>query len=191
MRFDRISGLHRLTVVVACALAFIATWLPDMAAASPYMSRLTLVVPAATGGGWDLTAKAMKAALERENLVGQVSIIRYPGAGGLIGLSQFVSAHRGQDDVLLVGGLVMLGSALRDESAVTLRDVTPIARLTGEWGIIAVRADSPFRSVADLRGALKREPAAIRWLGGALGGPDQGLVWLTAEQLGIQLDEVT
>lgn len=191
MRFLRISSLHRLTAFLACALAFAATGLPDIAVASPHMSRLTLVVPAATGGGWDLTAKAMKAALERENLVGQVSIIRYPGAGGLIGLSQFVSAHRGQDDVLLIGGLVMLGSALRDESAVTLRDVTPIARLTGEWSIVAVRADSPFRSVADLKTALKRDPAAIRWLGGALGGPDQGVVWLTAEQLGIPLDEVT
>lgn len=191
MRFGRIPGLHRLTAVLACALAFVVVWLPGMAAASPYMARLTLVVPAATGGGWDLTAKAMKASLEREGLVGQVSIIRYPGAGGLVGLSQFVSAHRGQDDVLLIGGLVMLGSALRDESAVTLRDVTPIARLTGEWNIVAVRADSPFRSVADLKAALKRDPAAIRWLGGALGGPDQGVVWLTAEQLSIPLDEVT
>ncbi|NWM49777.1 tripartite tricarboxylate transporter substrate binding protein, partial [Escherichia coli] len=53
------------------------------------VERLTLIVPAAVGGGWDLTAKAMKVALEDEGLVGAVNIVRYPGAGGLVGLTQF------------------------------------------------------------------------------------------------------
>ncbi len=191
MHLGRVAAWRHLISIAACVMATLAACLPQSAVAGPRMERLTLVVPAAAGGGWDLTAKAMKIALEREGLVGQVSIVRYPGAGGLIGLSQFVSRHRGEDDVLLVGGLVMLGSALRDEAAVTLRDVTPIARLTGEWSMLAVREDSPIRSIADLKAALKRDPAAVRWLGGALGGPDQGVVWLTAEQLRIPLDEVT
>ncbi|MBS0478008.1 MAG: hypothetical protein JSR79_01755 [Proteobacteria bacterium] len=191
MRFDRIFSWRRLTMVAALIFTLLAACLPEAAVAEPRMERLTLVVPAAVGGGWDLTAKAMKVSLEKEGLVGQVSILRYPGAGGLIGLSQFVAAHRGQDDVLLLGGLVMLGSSLRDESAVTLRDVAPIARLTGEWSIVAVRRDSTFRSIGDVKAALKRDPAAVRWLGGALGGPDQAVVWLTAERLGIPLDEMT
>ena len=191
MSLGRNSLWRRLISLAACFMAVFVACLPGAAIAGPHMQRLTLVVPAAAGGGWDLTAKAMKTALEREGLVGQVSIMRYPGAGGLIGLSQFVSRHRGQDDVLLIGGLVMLGAAVRDEAAVTLRDVTPIARLTGEWSLLAVRRDSPIRSVADLKAALQRDPAAVRWLGGALGGPDQGLVWLVAEQLQVPLDEVT
>ncbi|WP_186728765.1 hypothetical protein [Sphingomonas panacisoli] len=191
MRLGRIAVWRHLISLIACAAAVLGAFLPQSAIAGPRMQRLTLVVPAAAGGGWDLTAKAMKTALEREGLVGQVSIVRYPGAGGLIGLSQFVSRHRGEDDVLLIGGLVMLGAAVRDEAAVTLRDVTPIARLTGEWSLLAVRQDSPIRTVADLKVALKRDPAALRWLGGALGGPDQGLVWQIAEQLRIPLDEVT
>jgi putative tricarboxylic transport membrane protein len=190
-RIAVVVGCH-LKLLLACCLAVIAALAPATAGAKPArLDRLTLVVPAASGGGWDLTAKSMKAALEREGLVGQVSIIRYPGAGGLIGLSQFVTQHRGDDGVLLLGGLVMLSSAIRDESAVTLRDVTPIARLTGEWSMVAARADSPIKSMADLRSAMQRDPAALRWLGGALGGPDQGLVWLIARQLHVPLDEIT
>ncbi len=160
------------------------------AAPMPRMERLTLVVPAASGGGWDLTAQSMKAALEREGLVGHVTIIRYPGAGGLIGLSQFLAHDRGKGDVLLVGGLVMVGATLRDESAVTIRDVTPIARLTGEWEVLAAPATSAIHSITDIRTTMTRDPAKLRWVGGALGGPDQGLVYTIAERLGTQADDV-
>ncbi len=156
----------------------------------PKMEQLTLVVPAASGGGWDLTAKSMKAALEGEGLVGHVTIIRYPGAGGLIGLSQFVAHDRGKGDRLLVGGLVMLGAALRDESAVTLRDVTPVARLTGEWDVLAAPTISPIHSIADIRVTMTHDPAKLRWVGGALGGPDQGLVSILADRLGTQPDDI-
>jgi putative tricarboxylic transport membrane protein len=180
-----------LRAIVACCLLALSLVSPAMARAGQRrMERLTLVVPAAAGGGWDLTAKAMRTALEREELVGQVTIVRYPGAGGLIGLSQFVARHRGQDDVLLVGGLVMLGAALRDEAAITLHDVTPIARLTGEWDILVAPSQSPFHSIGELRETMARDPAALRWVGGALGGPDQGLVWTIADQVHAPLDEV-
>ncbi len=184
---------HYIVVIGHCfrALAIASlTLLASPALAASPLPRLSLVVPAAAGGGWDLTAKAMKIALEQEHLVDHVTIIRYPGAGGLIGLSQFVARRRGQDDVLLVGGLVMLGAALRDEAAITLRDVTPIARLTSEWGILVTPAASPLHSPADLREAMLRDPVALRWVGGALGGPDQGLVWSIADKFHVSLDEI-
>jgi putative tricarboxylic transport membrane protein len=188
------SSIWRRTVVAALGVAIIATPLaaqPDAKPAPrPHMERLTLIVPAAVGGGWDLTAKAMKSALEREGLVGQVSIVRYPGAGGLLGLSQFIAHDRGKDDVLLIGGLVMLGAALRDEAAVTMRDVTPIARLTGEWDVLAAPATSSVHSIADIRATMVRDPAKLRWVGGALGGPDQGLVYSVAERLGVSPDNI-
>ena len=193
MSVGRAVGIvrHLLRSMVACGVALIALVAPAHARpARPRFERLTLVVPAAAGGGWDLTARAMRTALEREDLVGQVAIVRYPGAGGLIGLSQFVARHHGQDDVLLVGGLVMLGAALRDEAAVSLNDVTPIARLTGEWDVLVSPAASPLKTIGDLRDAMTHDPTALRWVGGALGGPDQGLVWSIARRFGAPLDEV-
>ena len=166
---------------------------PVMAAPAgraPHLDELTLVVPAAAGGGYDLTAKAMQHALEADRLVDRVTIVRYPGAGGLVGLSQLVARHRGNPHVLMVGGLVMLGAALRDDAAVSMRDVTPIARLTGEWEMLALPARSHFRSFFDLRNALRTDPTQVRFVGGALGGPDQGLAFTLAGALGVPYDDI-
>jgi len=181
--------IGRLCAALILALGVGATQAVAQSAA-PRAERLTLVVPGAAGGGWDLTAKAMKLALEREGLAGSVTIVRYPGTGGLVGLSQFVANHHGQGDILMVGGLTMLGAAMANDSAISLRDVAPIARLTGDWGLIAVRADSPIRSLGDLKSAMVLRSNGLRWTGGALGSPDQALVWTIANEIGVPLDNV-
>lgn len=163
---------------------------PALAQASEHADHLTLIVPGAVGGGWDLTAKAMKHALEAERIVGTVDIVRYPGTGGLVGLAQFVDNHRGEDEVLLVGGLSMLGAAIANDAAISLRDVVPVARLSGDWGLIAVRADSPIRDIEDLKLAIRTRSNGLRWSGGSVGSPDQALVWNIANQLGVPLDDV-
>lgn len=194
----RTSGNGFWNLVRIALLALAAMALPAAPATAntvvdpvrPHMERLTLIVPATVGGGWDLTAKAMKNALESEGLVGSVHIVRYPGAGGLVGLTQFVNRHRGSGDVLLVGGLVLMGSAIRDESAITLRDVTPIARLAGDWGMLVTSTRSPIQSVHSLLETMRARADGIRWAGGALGGPDQGLVWRIAQEAGASIDEI-
>lgn len=180
-----------LSLVAGLILTFQAS-APAMASAgsAPTAERLTIVVPGTSGGGWDLTAQAMKRALEEAGIVRDVDIVRYPGAGGLVGISQFVANHRGNPDTILVGGLVMLGATMRDEAAVTLRDIVPIARIAGEWGVIAVPRESELRDVAHLAEVMARKGDALRWAGGALGGPDQGLVWSIANSLGVPLDYV-
>lgn len=175
-----------LTLCIALLLGAVS----GEAQAAPAMQHLTLVVPGGVGGGWDLTAKAMKTTLEQEQLVGSVDIVRFAGTGGLVGLSQFVSVYRGRSDVLLVGGLTMLGATVTDSAAVSIRDVTPLARLTGDWGLIAVRKDSPITSVSDLRRAMLERSNALRWSGGALGSPDQAMVWAMAAKIGVPADDV-
>jgi putative tricarboxylic transport membrane protein len=71
-----------------------------------------------------------------------------------------------------------------------MRDVTPIARLTGEWDVLAAPATSTVHSVAEIRAAMTRDPAKVRWVGGALGGPDQGLVYSIAQRLGVGIDDI-
>ena len=174
-----------------CAVVSVFAGVAAQAAPVQPLDTLTLVVPAASGGGFDLTAKAAKQALEAEGLVRHVDIVRFPGAGGLVGLSQFAARYRGRGDALMVGGLVMLGMGVRDEAAVTLRDVAPVARLTGEWNIIVAPTKSGLTSVAQIRDAMTRNTGSVRWSGGALAGPDQGLVWSIAGRLRLPLDEVT
>ncbi len=82
-----------------------------------------------------------------------------PGAAGTIGLARFIGAERGNGDVLLVSGLIMLGGIVTHDSPVTLTDATPIARLTGEYEVIAVPTASPFR---DARRPARRVHEPIR-----------------------------
>jgi putative tricarboxylic transport membrane protein len=163
---------------ITVALATIAT-------AAPALEQLRLIAPAAPGGGWDQTARVMQQTLQRAGIVRIAPVENIPGAAGTIGLARFVGAERGTGDVLMVSGLIMLGGIVMHRSPVTLHDVVPIARLTGEYEVIAVPVASPFRSLADLVAALKQKPEAISWGGGSAGGSDQMLAGLIADAIGI------
>src|SRR4051812_24215271 len=86
--------------------------------------QLKIMAPADPGGGWDSTARAMQAALEP--IVGRSEVYNVTGAGGTIGLSQFVN-YEGQSNQLMVTGLVMVGAIAANEPKVKLDQVTPIA----------------------------------------------------------------
>jgi hypothetical protein len=70
-------------------------------------------------------------------------------------------------------------------SPVTLGDVTPIARLTGEYEAIVVPSGSPFRTLSDMIQALRDRPESLSWGGGSAGGSDQILAGLVAEAVGV------
>ncbi len=69
---------------------------------------LTIVAPAAPGGGWDQTARVMQEVFARVEPGTSVQVENVAGAAGTIGLARFVSAERGNPDALLVTGLVMV-----------------------------------------------------------------------------------
>jgi putative tricarboxylic transport membrane protein len=144
-----------------------------------------VTAPAAPGGGWDQTARALQQALQTEGLVRNVVVENVTGAAGTIGLARFIGAERGRPDALMVSGLIMLGGVVMHASPITLGDVTPIARLTGEYEVIVVPAGSPLRSLGDLVAALKADPESISWGGGSAGGSDQMLAGLLAEAVGV------
>jgi putative tricarboxylic transport membrane protein len=80
----------------------------------------------------------------------------------------------------------MVGAILTNKAPVTLKEVTPIARLTGEYEAIVVPASSPIKSVADLVAALKKNPGAVSWGGGSAGGVDHIAVGLIAKAAGVE-----
>ena len=151
---------------------------------------LSLIAPAAPGGGWDQTARVMQRVLTEVEPGVSVQVDNVPGAAGTIGLARFVQAERGNPDALLVMGLVMVSGVITNHSPVTPADATPIARLTGEFEIIAVPASSPYRSMRDLAAAFQQDPGSIAWGGGSAGGTDDLLVRLMAEQLGFPASKV-
>jgi putative tricarboxylic transport membrane protein len=158
--------------------------------ASAQIKTLTIIAPAAPGGGWDQTARAMQQALQQSGLANPVRVVNVAGAAGTIGLAQFVSANKGQGDVLLVMGLIMVGGVLTNKSPVTLAHTTPIARLTGEYEVLVVPAASPYRTLREFIAAWTANPGRLAIAGGSAGGTDHMLAGLLAQTVGMNATRV-
>lgn len=149
---------------------------PALSFAEPLFDRFTIVAPGSQGGGWDQTARAMQEALVEAGVARNVDVVNSPGAGGAIGLAEFVNARRGDGSALIIGGLVMIRAIRANAAAVSLAQTTPIARLTADHEVIAVSAASDLRDFSDLVQAVRTNPSAVSWGGGSLGGADQLLL---------------
>ncbi|MGE3842767.1 MAG: tripartite tricarboxylate transporter substrate-binding protein [Vicinamibacterales bacterium] len=179
------TGTHHLLALAACLL-----WCGTATAVQGQeldpTRPLILVAPANPGGGWDQTARLIQQVLTTQGIVSApIEVLNRGGAGGTIGLAELVTRQRRNPHVIMVGGSVMLGAIVMHESAFTLRDTVPIARLISEYEVIAVPASSPFQTLNDLIAAFIRAPESISWAGGSAGGLDQILVGLLAQRLGI------
>ncbi len=176
--------------VTILAALFFALMLIQPHTALAQVKELKIIVPAAPGGGWDQTGRSMQTALVGEKISSNVQVINVLGAGGTIGLAQFVNKDKGDGSALLVGGYVMVGAIIANKSAVTLQDVTPIARLTAEYEAIVVPASSPLKSMADLVAMLKADPGKVSWGGGSSGGVDHVAAGLVAKGVGVDPSKV-
>ncbi|WP_113512881.1 Bug family tripartite tricarboxylate transporter substrate binding protein [Bosea sp. 2YAB26] len=146
--------------------------------------ELKIMAPAAPGGGWDGTARSMQQALTASGIAKSVQVNNVNGAGGTIGLAQFVNGAKGDGSQLMVNGFVMVGAILLNKSPVNLSQVTPIARLTAEAQVIVVPADSPIKTAKDLADRVKADPAKVTWAGGSAGGVDHIMAALFAGAVG-------
>jgi putative tricarboxylic transport membrane protein len=149
--------------------------------------QLRLMAPAGPGGGWDQTAREMQTALREQ--AGRTEVYNVAGAGGTIGLSQFVR-YEGDPTQLMVMGLVMVGAIESNDSPVALDRTTPLARLLTDYEVIVVPADSPVRGLADLVAAMKDDVGKVSWAGGSAGGIEQILAGLVADAVGADPAEV-
>src|SRR3982751_5072948 len=146
-----------------------------LAAATPAFAQqleLKLMAPAAPGGGWDQTARSMQQALVAAGVARSVQVTNVPGAGGTVGIAQFVNGAKGDGNQLMVSGFVMVGAILMNKAPVSLEQVTPIARLTEETQVIVVPANSPIKNAKDLAEAVKKDVAKVTFAGGSAGGGD-------------------
>ncbi len=154
------------------------------------IDSLKILVPANPGGGWDQTGRALGQAMQTGEIVKKVQIDNKGGAAGTIGLAQFVNSSKGKGDALLVGGSVMVGGIALNKSPVSLTQVTPIARLTGEYDVLVVPANSPIKSVKDHGAKFKADPGSVSWGGGSAGGTDHIIVGMIAQATGVDVSKI-
>jgi putative tricarboxylic transport membrane protein len=160
-------------------------------ASAQAIEQLQLFVPAAPGGGWDQTARTIEAVLRANNQIKTAQVTNVPGAGGVVGLPQFLNQWRGRQNALMVGGMVMVGAIIANKAPVKLTSTQPVARLTGESLVVVVPPDSPFKTAGDFANALKADPAKVPVAGGSAGGSDHILLGMIGKAAGVAANRLS
>ncbi len=153
------------------------------ASGSDARAKLTLIAPAAAGGGWDLVARESQQALRSDGIVNNAQVVNVPGAGGTIGLSQLENLS-GQPTTVMITGTVMLSGIAINNSDTTLADTVPIAKLAEDFEVFVVPKDSPIQNLEDMIEAWRANPGGLPIGGGSLGGIDH----IVAGQLAQEAD---
>jgi putative tricarboxylic transport membrane protein len=118
---------------------------------------------------------------------GAVGVIGYEnigGKGGTIGLAKYVEKYDADPDTLLISGMVMVGAVALQKPAVTIAQVAPVARLTSDYEVVAVKADSPIKTPKDLIAQLRADAARTVIAGGSAGGVDHMYAGMLARVAG-------
>jgi putative tricarboxylic transport membrane protein len=141
-----------------------------------------IMAPADPGGGWDQTSRAIQEVLAGQ-LDSSVEVYNVGGAGGTVGIAQFVGSE-GDPSELMTMGSIMVGAIETNDSPVTLEQVTPLVRLLGEYEVIVAPQNSPFRTIDDMVEAMRSDLGSVAIAGGSAGGVEQVLAGLLAQEIG-------
>lgn len=183
-----VSAVAVLVVAAGCAVGDSTS----SADAESFPNRtIEILAPGATGGGWDARARSIQSGFADCGITdADVTVTNTPGAGGTIGLADFVTHNGDPYQWMVMDTVTMLGGIVRNDSPVDLTTLTPIAGLTGSTDLLVVPAASPYQTFDDLVASFRQAPAELAWTGGSLGGPDHMSVGLLAKKLGISIGDV-
>ncbi len=164
------------------------------AGALPLSSRasvnLKMMIPANPGGGWDGTGRALGKALQDAGVAASINYDNKGGAAGAIGLAQFVNSAKGDPNALMVMGAVMLGGIITGKPPVSLSQATPIARLTSEYNVFVLPANSPLKTMKDVVEQLKKDPGSVKWGGGSRGSTEHIAAAMLAREVGVDAAKI-
>ena len=153
-------------------------------------ANLKMMIPANPGGGWDTTGRALGKAMQDSGAVATVTYDNKGGAAGALGLAQFVNGSKGDGHALMVMGAVMLGGIITGKPPVNLNQATPIARLTSEYNVFVLPANSPFKSMAEVIAQLKKDPGSVKWGGGSRGSTEHIAAAMIAREVGVDPSKI-
>jgi putative tricarboxylic transport membrane protein len=148
-------------------------------------TNIKMMIPANPGGGWDTTGRALGKAMADAQVADSVSYDNKGGAAGALGLAQFVNGSKGDPNAVMVMGAVMLGGIITGKPPVSLSQATPLARLTTEYNVFVLPANSPYKNMKEVIDQLKKDPGSIKWGGGSRGSTEHIAAAMIARDAGV------
>ncbi len=172
-------------LIATCLLA-----LAPLSLTHAEIDQFKIMAPANPGGGWDTIARTLGDALKANGQAKNVVVENKAGAGGTIGMAQFINNEKGNPNALLVAGAITVGAIETNKSPVNFSMVAPIARLMGEYDVLVVPENSPYKTLTELMDAVKKDPGSVSFGGGSAGGVDHIIAGLMAETVGVEGSKV-
>jgi len=165
-------------------LAGLAATRPALAFVGP---RPECLAPSAPGGGWDFTCRTVGRLMQELKVANQpVQVSNMPGAVGAVAFANVTSRRAADNNLFVATSTVGLTQIAQRRYPGDVDRVRWLAMLGADTGVILVRADSRFRTLADFLNTLKSDPESII-VGGSssLGGYDHLRLLLLAQKAGI------
>lgn len=135
--------------------------------------QVAIVAAAGAGGGLDMVARTMAKVFDAKKIVTQpITVENKPGGGQVTGTVEFATKEaRNDHKMLIVSTPFILNHIKRDgNSPIGPDQIYPLAMLQADYGVIAVRADSKFKTLKELVEAVKANPANVQFVGGGAPG---------------------
>jgi len=133
---------------------------------------VTLVAAAGAGGGLDMVARTMTKIWDAKKMVTQPMMVENKPGGGQVTATVAFTSQSGKDEYkMLVASTPFILNYIKKDgnSPIGPDQIYPLAMVQGDYGVIAVRADSPYKTLKELMDAAKANPASVTFVGG--GGP--------------------
>lgn len=145
------------------------------------------LIPSKPGGAMDMACKLVQNGMKDVPGMPPLQLAYLPGGIGAVAWHTMVSQRRAEPDTLVTfSGGSLLNLAQGKFGKATPGDVRWVAALGTDYGMIAVRADSPYKTLADLLAALKRKPASVLiGVSGTVGSQDWLKMALVARHAGV------
>lgn len=146
-------------------LSFIASFaFSCVTLAQPFPAGpVSIVVPLAPGDAADISARSM-AELMSHRLGVPVLAVNRPGAGGAVGAASVVQAKKDGQTILFAQNSALTFRPAVDPQAVPYdpqKDLVPLGISSRTPSVLAVRADAPYRTLADLIEHAKKNPEKV------------------------------
>jgi putative tricarboxylic transport membrane protein len=175
--------------VLPIVFAAVGTLLSDGARSQEFKptKSVEVVVHTGPGGGSDLFARAIAELLPKEKLVSQrLQVVNKSGGGSAVAMS-YLAEKKGETHTIGFFTAIWVTNPLTTaEANVTVKDLTPVVRLVLEPAVIAVKADSPYKSMKDFIEAAKKSPNQLRQSGGSVTSRDNLVRLLIQKATGTQ-----
>lgn len=151
------ASWFRMAVVAAAMLTAAGA-----ASAQSFPSKpVRILVPYPAGGGVDVLTRTLGEVVSKQ--WGQSVVVENrPGAGGVIASQAVVSSPADGYTLIMVASGHATNPLLYSKIPYdTFKDFTPISLLASSPNILLVRADSPFKTLADVIEAAKAKPGSL------------------------------